>query len=696
VPGDLVAIALGDLDGDGDIDAVVADGAGGQVIPLFNARGTLTPGQGTTAVAMPTAIAAGALGGFAKDVAVVGGGATPQVVILTNGEGSLFVRTTLDAPAGVASVAIGDVDRDGQGDVVVGGSGQVLVYRNNGDGGFVTPGTPATVGGTASGLALVDLDGDASLDLVASSADAGALSVLRNDGQGVLGGGTSVPVPGATATAGIAAADLDHDGDADVVVAADQRLVVFTGNGAGALQAGVVVTAPASVVGPTIVFANGDSRPDVAAATSDQKVILALGDGEECDSPDRTACLADCTFAGQPVWARAGGGAQDDVATDVAVDAADNVYVVGTFRESLTIGGAPALPAQGGSDFFVASFRPDGTLRWRSAFGGKADDTAEGVTVSPFGTVFVVGRSGPASFGSAGDIGTDQQAYALALSAQDGTPFFVEGFLNGTATGTALAVAADASGSGIVGGRFDGMLATGTTGVVGPGGFLADLSSGQIFATFTGDPADTVTRVRAVGQNVAALVTFAGTIRELAVASEGARDLAVVAYDAARTRVGTTIIGGAGDAVPGDLVACPPSLFVYTGFTGALRAGQTTLTAQGGADAALVTFAGGAVTAQAQATAAAETTNAIVCDARGNLVVGGNLSFAGAAAALGSLAPDGTPRWGLPSDLAPARFARDSLGGVYIAGSFTASFTWGADNLAPAGGVDAVLAKLRP
>src|SRR5262249_24402323 len=252
------------------------------------------------------------------------------------------------------------------------------------------------------------------------------------------------------------------EGAAGVVVAAGARLAIMTGDGAGGLHGGRDVTVSGNVASPTIFFANADTRPDVAAVTSDQKVFVAFGDGEECDSMDRTMCLADCTRVGQAVWARAGGGAQDDVAADVAVDAADNVYVVGTFRGTLAIGGAPGLASQGGSDLFAASFRPDRPPRWRAAVGGKLDDTAEGVAVSRFGTIYVVGHSGPASYGTAGQITTDKQAYMLALSPADGTPLFVQGLLTGTATGTALAVATDASGSGVVGGRFDGTLATGT------------------------------------------------------------------------------------------------------------------------------------------------------------------------------------------------------------------------------------------
>ncbi len=695
VPGTLVALALGDLDGNGSVDALVVDQAGGQVYPLRNSGGTFTVGQPLVVTPMASAVVLGDFDGNGElDAAVVGGGSQPQLVTLVNSGGTFRVRQSLPADAGASALAVADLDGDGFLDLVVGATGDVVPYRNA-DAGFFQAGTAVAIGGQATGLALADLDGDRRPDLVVAT-PGGALGVLRNDGQGTLGSGTSVAVPGATALAGVAAGDLNHDGNADVVVAAGTRLVIMDGDGAGALRAGAETTATADVASPVLLFADGDSRPDVAAVTSDQKVLVALGAGEECDSPDRTMCLADCTLPGKAVWARAAGGAQDDVATDVAVDAEDNVYVVGTFRGQLAIGGTPALPAQGGSDFFVASFKPDGTLRWRAAFGGKMDDTAEGVAALRFGSIVVVGQSGPASYGSVGQIGFDQQAYALVLSAADGSPQFLSVFTDSASTGAALAVTLDSTGGAVVGGRFTGRLNVGSAFVSGPGGFLADLSFGQAFATFTGDAADAVVRVRATGGGTAALLSFAGTVPELAVTSEGARDLAVVRYDALDEFVRADIVGGAGDALAADIADCPPSLVLAAGFSGALRVGQTTFAAQGASDAAIVRLTGGTTSAATTMAAGAEVANAVACDARGNAVVGGSLSIQGATAAVGSFAPDGTARWGLPGGFAPARFARDSLGDVYAAGSFTAALAWGADSLTPAGGSDGVLAKLRP
>ncbi len=102
-------------------------------------------------------------------------------------------------------------------------------------------------------------------------------------------------------------------------------------------------------------------------------------------------------------------------ARDVAVDAAGNTYLAGSFAGATDfdpandrLGGADVLTARGSHDGFVAKYDPDGALAWVRRMGGDAPnnstgtvtDIAEDVYVDTAGNVFVTGRFyGTADFG---------------------------------------------------------------------------------------------------------------------------------------------------------------------------------------------------------------------------------------------------------------------------------------------------------
>jgi hypothetical protein len=78
----------------------------------------------------------------------------------------------------------------------------------------------------------------------------------------------------------------------------------------------------------------------------------------------------------------------DDGATAVAVDAADNVYVAGFTRLAL-----PGQESSGGSDIYVKSFDNQGNERWTVQFGSSRDDIASSLTLLDDGSIFVGGSA---------------------------------------------------------------------------------------------------------------------------------------------------------------------------------------------------------------------------------------------------------------------------------------------------------------
>ena len=77
----------------------------------------------------------------------------------------------------------------------------------------------------------------------------------------------------------------------------------------------------------------------------------------------------------------------------LAVDAAGNVIIGGSFNQSVALDSqqTPLLTSKGAADGFVAKFSPAGVLQWAKSFGGNGEDIVYGVTVDKGGNIAVAG-----------------------------------------------------------------------------------------------------------------------------------------------------------------------------------------------------------------------------------------------------------------------------------------------------------------
>lgn len=103
--------------------------------------------------------------------------------------------------------------------------------------------------------------------------------------------------------------------------------------------------------------------------------------------------LAKYNTNGSLLWIRSLGGIHQDSANGVTLDAAENVYISGSFSNTVTFGGTTTLTSTGSSDIFIAKFLSNGTFQWVKQSGGNAASgkTNAGIGIDSTGNLYVTG-----------------------------------------------------------------------------------------------------------------------------------------------------------------------------------------------------------------------------------------------------------------------------------------------------------------
>jgi len=283
------SVALADFNEDGKLDIVLANNCeslascvnGSVSVLLGNGDGTFQPA--VTYLSGGTEVYSVAVGDFdgdgkpdlviANECAVVDNCSIGSVSVLRgNGDGTFQLAVNFSAGFEPLFVTVADLNGDGKPDLIVlnssGPNGSVGVLIGNGDATFQPIVNYASGALNPLAVSIGDFNGDGKPDLAVANrcasntnCSSGSLSVFIGNGDGTF------QTPQVYATTGapspLAAADFNGDGNLDLVAG----LTLLLGTGEGTFQTGQTLTSVASSPSSaTVADFNGDGKPDLALA----------------------------------------------------------------------------------------------------------------------------------------------------------------------------------------------------------------------------------------------------------------------------------------------------------------------------------------------------------------------------------------------------------------------------------------------
>jgi len=226
-------VAVGDFNGDGNLDLLTDSWGNNQLAILFgNSRhGFTSPVKYINVGKHPYQRARVAdLNKDEKlDIVTTNLDGNNATVLLGDGKGNFREPKGSPFPCGDSpfGVAIGDIDGDGNPDLAIINSPSITssntgrdgltVLFGDGRGKFtVMPGSPFTTGKSPSRVAIGDLNGDGIGDIAVTNYNGNSITVFLMNKHSVM---SSFTVPVGAKPDGVAIADLNGDGKMDIVVA---------------------------------------------------------------------------------------------------------------------------------------------------------------------------------------------------------------------------------------------------------------------------------------------------------------------------------------------------------------------------------------------------------------------------------------------------------------------------------------------
>jgi VCBS repeat-containing protein len=275
-------VALSDLDGDGDIDAFIANNNGqGNSVWLQDGANTNT-GTFTLDAQYGTSWSKSVdLGDLDSDgdidALVANQNSSANTIWLNDGLG-VFTETQSINSANSYGVVLGDLDGDGDLDAYIANQdGANKVYLNDGVANFSD--SAQSLGSSWSwDVALADVDNDGDLDALVANKSGEANTLWLNDGSGVFTDSVATFAAQDLGTSldseGLALADVDGDGDLDVYFAnQDGGNQLFLNNGAGLFSNSNLNMGNLGSQGVAVGDVDGDGMPDFVVANGSPNIV---------------------------------------------------------------------------------------------------------------------------------------------------------------------------------------------------------------------------------------------------------------------------------------------------------------------------------------------------------------------------------------------------------------------------------------
>lgn len=139
--------------------------------------------------------------------------------------------------------------------------------------------------------------------------------------------------------------------------------------------------------------------------------------------------LARLTNGGSLLWISTAGSSGNDEASAIIADNNQNSYVTGCFTGTMQFGNF-SISSQGNTDIFVAKADASGNWQWAVAFGGTGPDSGSDIALDAAGNIYVTGYfSGTVSFGIVGLTSNGEKDLFVAKLNSNG--YFVMATLGG-------------------------------------------------------------------------------------------------------------------------------------------------------------------------------------------------------------------------------------------------------------------------